>query len=573
MEGKNTVFLSVLRVIVLAFPAVLIGGGQAHAAQNEVTILLAKIDMLTWALVGVGLFAILGIGLGAMVASRRMANKYGMLTAAMEGIAVGESRTALPENGDDNIDKMVGVLNQIVSLIGTLEKKLAESENVACEASDKACAALGMAEQAREKGEAARCHGLLSAAESLDVSVQGIRDQSGRLDTASTTASQGAADQQRYIAEAASAMEEMNASVAETAMNADAAAGDAEKAMDYARKGAEVVSRTLESIRSVSGNSQSLAERVAGLGSQAEGVGKIMGVISDIADQTNLLALNAAIEAARAGEAGRGFAVVADEVRKLAEKTMVATRDVGVAIEGIQNQVTQTIQGVKDMNTMTDDAAALAHESGDALEEIVTYAGTSADRIRAIASAASQQSIASEDVTRTIAEVHTISKLTGDAMIEASEAVATLAERVEDLSTMTDMFRLVGRGKVQEVIGELAASRDVQSLDRSRMEAAMRRGMKANDFLELIYITDEKGRQLVSNIGGRVMDYAEDKTAFGSNWATRPWFTGAVENRTFFISDVYQSSASGESCITVSNPFIDHNGRIMGVIAADVRVG
>jgi methyl-accepting chemotaxis protein len=573
MEGKNTVFLSVLRVIVLAFPAVLIGGGQAHAAQNEVTILLAKIDMLTWALVGVGLFAILGIGLGAMVASRRMANKYGMLTAAMEGVAAGESRTALPENGDDNIDKMVGVLNQIVSLIGTLEKKLAESENVACEASDKACAALGMAEQAREKGEAARCHGLLSAAESLDVSVQGIRDQSGRLDTASTTASQGAADQQRYIAEAASAMEEMNASVAETAMNADAAAGDAEKAMDYARKGAEVVSRTLESIRSVSGNSQSLAERVAGLGSQAEGVGKIMGVISDIADQTNLLALNAAIEAARAGEAGRGFAVVADEVRKLAEKTMVATRDVGVAIEGIQNQVTQTIQGVKDMNTMTDDAAALAHESGDALEEIVTYAGTSADRIRAIASAASQQSIASEDVTRTIAEVHTISKLTGDAMIEASEAVATLAERVEDLSTMTDMFRLVGRGKVQEVIGELAASRDVQSLDRSRMEAAMRRGMKANDFLELIYITDEKGRQLVSNIGGRVMDYAEDKTAFGSNWATRPWFTGAVENRTFFISDVYQSSASGESCITVSNPFIDHNGRIMGVIAADVRVG
>jgi methyl-accepting chemotaxis protein len=105
------------------------------------------------------------------------------------------------------------------------------------------------------------------------------------------------------------------------------------------------------------------------------------------------------------------------------------------------------------------------------------------------------------------------------------------------------------------------------------MEAAMRRGIKANDFLELVYITDEKGRQMVSNMGGRVMDYAEDKTAFGSNWATRPWFTGAVENRTFYISDVYQSSASGESCITVSSPFLDRNGRIMGVIAADVRVG
>jgi methyl-accepting chemotaxis protein len=573
MEGKNTMFMAVLRVVILMCPVVLLGGYNAHAATDEVTILSAQIDMLTWSLVGVSLLAVVGTLLGAFFAHRKISRKYGVLTSAMANIAAGERKVALPSNGGDNIGKMVEVVNQIVSLIGELENKVAESENVACEASDKACAALSMADQAREKGEAARCHGLLSAAESLDVSVQGIRDQSGRLDTASTTASQGAADQQRYISEAASAMEEMNASVAETAMNADAAAADAEKAMDYARKGADVVSRTLESIRFVSGNSQSLAERVAGLGSQAEGVGKIMGVISDIADQTNLLALNAAIEAARAGEAGRGFAVVADEVRKLAEKTMVATRDVGVAIEGIQNQVTQTIRGVEDMNNMTDDAAALAHESGEALEEIVTYAGTSADRIRAIASAASQQSIASEDVTRTIAEVHTISKLTGDAMIEATEAVTTLAERVEDLSTMTDMFRLVGKGKVQEVIGELAASRDIQSRDRTRMEAAMRRGIKANDFLELVYITDEKGRQMVSNMGGRVMDYAEDKTAFGSNWATRPWFTGAVENRTFFISDVYQSSASGESCITVSSPFVDQNGRILGVIAADVRVG
>ncbi|WP_231117151.1 methyl-accepting chemotaxis protein [Pseudodesulfovibrio alkaliphilus] len=468
---------------------------------------------------------------------------------------------------------MAGAVHQIVSFIGELEKRATESENVAREASLKVKSAQDMAAAAREQGEAARCHGLLSAAESLDVSVQAIRGQSGLLDAASDTASRGAADQQRFIAEAASALEEMNASVAETATNAEAAAADAQRAMEYARGGAEVVSRTLGSIRLVSDNSRSLVERVAGLGSQAEGVGRIMGVISDIADQTNLLALNAAIEAARAGEAGRGFAVVADEVRKLAEKTMTATRDVGVAIEGIQDQVRQTVSGVRDMGVLTDEAAALAHQSGEALDEIVAYAGTSADRIRAIASAASQQSIASEDVTRTIAEVHAISAATGESMAEAARAVAVLTERVEDLATMTDMFRLVGRGRVQEVLGALTASADMRSRERSRMEDALRRVLKANDFLELLYVTDEKGRQLVSNMGGKVAGYGEDAGAFGSHWASRPWFSGAMESRTFFISDVYESSASGESCITVSCPIMDGDGRIIGVIAADVRVG
>jgi methyl-accepting chemotaxis protein len=573
MKIEKRVILARCMIVAGVCAGMIAKAAPAVAASDEVTILSARVGMLTWALGGAVLLAVLGTVLGVVVASRRTANKYNTLTIPLQKIAAGGTKVALSKAEDDDIGKMVQTVNQIVSFVGELENRLVESENVGREASDKARTALDMANKAREQGEAARCHGLLSAAESLDVSVQGIRDQSRLLGTASATASQGAGDQQRYISEAASAMEEMNASVSETAFNADAAAADAERAMEYARSGAEVVARTLVSIRSVAGNSQSLAERVTGLGSQAEGVGKIMGVISDIADQTNLLALNAAIEAARAGEAGRGFAVVADEVRKLAEKTMVATRDVGVAIEGIQEQVRQTIRGVGDMSGLTDAAAALAQESGEALDEIVTYAGTSADRIRAIASAASQQSIASEDVTRTIAEVNAISATTGEAMAEAAQAVTALAGRVEDLATMTGMFRLVGKGRVQEVIGQLAASRDIQSRDRAGMEEVARRALRANSFLELIYITDENGRQLVSNMGGKVTGYSEDRNAYGSTWSSRPWFTGAMENRTFFISDVYESSASGESCITVSSPFFDRDGRIIGVIAADVRVG
>lgn len=545
---------------------------SALAKSSDVTILSAKVDQLTWILVVVSILAVLSLIGTALFVHYRSRNRLNRLFQILNLYAAGEKQAARSFTGSDNNGKYLDGLNQIVSYIEELEEKLVSNESVVCDAENKASHALAQAIQARELGETARCQGLLSAAETLDVSVSGIRDQSKRLDTASGKAQSGAADQQRYISEAVSAMEEMNASVAETAVNAEAAAADAERAKEFAQNGAAVVTKTLDSISAVSGNSQSLAERVADLGSQAEGVGKIMGVISDIADQTNLLALNAAIEAARAGEAGRGFAVVADEVRKLAEKTMEATRDVGVAIQGIQGQVSHTIEGVQGMTGLADAAAALAHQSGDALEEIVTVAGTSADRIRSIASAASQQSIASEEVTRTITEVHSISADTGVEMEEASAAVFALAERVKDLSTMTGVFRLVGNGKVQDVIGELALSSDIQSRERSRQEGAMKRALKKNSFLELMYITDDRGKQTVSNIGGKVMGFSEDKAAYGSEWGGRPWFAGAVENKTFYISDVYVSSASGENCITVSSPFLDKDGQVKGVIAADVRV-
>ncbi len=485
---------------------------------------------------------------------------------------MGERDISLPNDGVDNFGKASQGINRIVKYISELEDTVKKSENVVREAEVRVVTAVNLAEHAREQGEAARCQGLLSAARTLSASVQGIRESSTSLDASSSKASSGAADQQRYLAEALSAMEEMNAAVSETAINAEAAAIDAEKAIEYARSGADVVTRTVDAIGLVSGNSQSLTERVAALGTRAEGVGKIMGVISDIADQTNLLALNAAIEAARAGEAGRGFAVVADEVRKLAEKTMVATRDVGVAIDGIQTQVGQTIGGVREIAELADQSAGLANESGVALKEIVAFAGTSAARVSSIASAAAQQSVASEEVTRTMSEIHSISQATGEGMEKAASAMVRLTERVDDLSTMTGVFRLVGNGKVQDVIGKLASSVEVQSRERARQEEFMRRALRDNDFLELLYITDEKGRQTVSNIGGRVMDFAEDRSAYDSEWASRPWFTGAIENRTFYISDVYVSSASGENCITVSSPFVDGNGAIKGVIAADVRV-
>lgn len=546
--------------------------GHAMAAESEVTILSARVDTLTTLLAVVVVVALVACALVVIISKKNFASKMSILSQAMTLLAQGGNEKARALIEGNKFGKAYDALNQIVSRVGELEKKAVDNESVASKAEAKAKRALEEASLAREQGEAARCQGLLSAARTLDISVQGIRDESKRLGVASEQAQSGAIEQQQFISSAVSAMEEMNMAVSESAANAEAAAQDAEHAQEFARKGAEVVSRTMASISSVSGNSQALADRVASLGEQAQGVGQIMSVINDIADQTNLLALNAAIEAARAGEAGRGFAVVADEVRKLAEKTVDATRDVGVAIEGIQAQVAQTITGVEQMAGQADEAADLAGQSGDALSEIVTIAGTSADRIRSIASAASQQSVASEEVTRTITEIHSISESTGQEMRASTAAVASLRERVEELATMTEVFRLVGNGSVQNVITTLASSADILSGERERQEKAARRALKEHDFLELLYITDESGRQTISNMGGRVMDFKEDKQAFGTNWKERSWYIGPVETKTFSVSDVYVSSASGENCITVSGPFFDSRGKVKGVIAADVRI-
>ena len=236
--------------------------------------------------------------------------------------------------------------------------------------------------------------------------------------------------------EAAVAISQMNATAVEIAQNASEASQQADKTMQQAKKGAATVQQSVAAISRVKGQTDILKKDISGLGDQVADIGQIMDVITDIADQTNLLALNAAIEAARAGEAGRGFAVVADEVRKLAEKTMKATAEVSSAITAIQSGAAKAADGMGDAALAVQEATQLADKSGMALHEILDLAGLTTDQVRSIATAVEEQSATSEEIHLALSEVSCVADQTTSGMGRSVTAVEQLASQAGALNKL-----------------------------------------------------------------------------------------------------------------------------------------
>ncbi|GFK95756.1 Methyl-accepting chemotaxis protein McpQ [Fundidesulfovibrio magnetotacticus] len=295
--------------------------------------------------------------------------------------------------------------------------------------------------QARREAEEARTQGMLHAAGQLEGVVGVVSSASEDLAGQIEHSSQGAGEQSQRVAETAAAMEEMNATVLEVARNASHAAETVTRAKSQAEEGARVMSQLVTFIDRVLVNAKQSQEDMGILGKQAEGIGNVLDVISDIADQTNLLALNAAIEAARAGEAGRGFAVVADEVRKLAEKTMTATKEVGGAIQGIQQGTRKNYVHVEQAVGAITEATRLASGSGESLGQIVRLVDDTFDQVRSIATACEQQSAASEEIKRSIEDISRISGDTSQAMQRSTEVVEELARQAQVLKGLIDQMK------------------------------------------------------------------------------------------------------------------------------------
>ncbi len=282
---------------------------------------------------------------------------------------------------------------------------------------------------------------LLEVANEVTEVATKLKDASEELSQQMNELTSGVDTTAMQTGQVATAMEEMNATVLEVAQNTGETAQASDRANKVAREGGKVVSNTVDEIHNVSNTTEELAGKLNDLAERAENIGEVMSVINDIADQTNLLALNAAIEAARAGEAGRGFAVVADEVRKLAEKTMSATGEVEDAINLIQQSTNDVVKGMSDTRERVVKTADMAEGSGGVLEEIVQQSNRIADMVRAIATAAEEQSATSDEVNNSVTEINSLSQSLSQGISNANSGIQEVAEMAQNLSRLVARFK------------------------------------------------------------------------------------------------------------------------------------
>jgi methyl-accepting chemotaxis protein len=352
----------------------------------------------------------------------------GDLEAKVEGRFIGELDALR-----GSLQRMVDSLKEEMSLVQT---KSSESE-----------ANAGRAEKTVERVQE-HIASLNNLLETVNTVVRKAKDVSERMTaTAGVLAERfeevgrGAVAQKENIDLTMHSMSDMKNVALRMAGDAAGAAESAEDARRKADEGAGIVGLAVTAIEKVKEVMELLTGSMSALGNQAEAIGQVMDVINDIADQTNLLALNAAIEAARAGEAGRGFAVVADEVRKLAEKTMGATRDVGENIRAIQESARENIANMGQAAQAVSEATEKAGLSGETLNSIVGLASENADQVRGIAASAQEQSAAADEISSLIEAVEDIASKTVRDMEDSNDAAQELTSLASEVHKVISELR------------------------------------------------------------------------------------------------------------------------------------
>src|SRR5579884_3760528 len=289
--------------------------------------------------------------------------------------------------------------------------------------------------------------GLREIIHSMAATAEHVASASEEISTTATQMAQGSEVQRDQASQVATAMQEMSSTVQQVSENSNKAADAARQAAETARQGGKVVQDTLAKMQAISESVSGTSKKIVELGKSSDQIGRIIGVIDDIADQTNLLALNAAIEAARAGEQGRGFAVVADEVRKLAERTTKATKEIGDMIRQIQHDTKGAVASMEDGTQKVASGVNLVNKTGEALAKIAEMVTQTSDMIRQIAVAAEEQSVATQHIASDLENVAKVSKESAGGATESAKASHDLSLLASELQSIVGSFKIASGEK------------------------------------------------------------------------------------------------------------------------------
>ncbi|HEY3278512.1 MAG TPA: methyl-accepting chemotaxis protein [Syntrophorhabdaceae bacterium] len=276
----------------------------------------------------------------------------------------------------------------------------------------------------------------------VKTSARSVTSASHGLSAGAEQLARGGVAQLERTIQVSAASEEMSQASLDIAKNAGSISESANAMVDIAENGSSIVNRSVAEVRQIAETVTKSSEFVKGLGSQSEKISEIVQVINDIADQTNLLALNAAIEAARAGEAGRGFAVVADEVKKLAERTSTSTREIGDMIGGIKSGVGKAVESMDEAAESVKAGVELSNEAGAALTEIVSSASSLQALVQQIAAAIEEMNSSTEQIAKDMEEVAGVTKESSHTADEVTRAALDLHSLSETLENSVAEFRI-----------------------------------------------------------------------------------------------------------------------------------
>jgi methyl-accepting chemotaxis protein len=274
--------------------------------------------------------------------------------------------------------------------------------------------------------------------------VHATASASNEISSSAEQMAAGTQEQSSQSREISHSVEEMTKTIFETTAIASKAANASKHSGEIAKEGGKDVEQTIVGMNRIADVVNKSAVTVRALGKNSDQIGEIVQVINDIADQTNLLALNAAIEAARAGEQGRGFAVVADEVRKLAERTSKATKEIATMIRQIQKDTEDAVVSMRAGTQEVDRGKSLADKAGDSLKKIINYADDVVEMVNKVAASSEHQSLTADQISKNIEGISTVTH-------ESAQGVQQIAVAAEDLNRLTtNLQELVARFKIMK---------------------------------------------------------------------------------------------------------------------------
>jgi methyl-accepting chemotaxis protein len=358
-----------------------------------------------------------------------------MLILALGGLALGLTIAFVMAHS------IVHAMHRMSEMIETVSSNNLVVEDMEVECDDE----MGKAAQGLNKMKnSLRCVML-----SIASTAENVSGSSREISTTASQAVGSAENQKQQVGQIATTMHEMAVTVREVSQHSNTAARSAKSAAASAREGGKFVEDVLQRMRGIAQCASESAANVERLGARSDEIGRIVGVIGEIAEQTNLLALNAAIEAARAGEQGRGFAVVAGEVRRLAERTAAATKEIAAVIQNVQSITADAVRQMRSGSAAVEQGVEATNKAGESIQRIIREADTVGSMVAQIASSATQQAAATEQVTASMSQISELAIESADGSQLSARACEQLFDLALGLQNMVARFD-VGQREIEE---------------------------------------------------------------------------------------------------------------------------